>query len=318
MVITNGYGSVTSAPASVVVIVPPPPTGWFRVGDGPAWGTAPPCYSAREAAVLLFGGTLSQYAVSTDPGNINLMAWVDGWGDTTYLNTPASEDFKSGVLYTNSGSYSAYVGDHLYLSQSKTNYVWYAVAPVIVGQPQNQVAVMGGGATFQVSAIGAANLSYQWYLNETNLLVDGTNAVLQLSNVSPGQLGSYLVVVSNAYGSATSAPVQLSVLIPAIVSGPADQVATNGQTVTLSVVALGSTPLTYQWYFNVDQPAGGSDESDAGVEPGGAGGGWQLRGGGEQRLWERDQCAGEPGGDCTADAYVREQPDGGGGDGVGF
>jgi subtilisin-like proprotein convertase family protein len=250
LVITNGYGSVTSSPAVVTVVLPLPLGGWFRVGDGPAWGTAPPCYSAREAAVLLFGGTLSQYAVSTDPDNINLMAWVDGWADTTYLNTPASEDFKGGVLYNQSGSYSAYVGDHLYLSQSKTNYVWYAVAPVIIEQPQDQVTVIGGGATFQASAIGAASLSYQWYLNETNLVVDGTNAVLQLSNVNPAQLGSYVVVASNTHGSATSALAQLKVLMPAIVSGPADQVATNGQTAALSVVAVGSKPLTYQWYFN--------------------------------------------------------------------
>ena len=267
VVIANGYGSVTSAPASVMVIVPPPPTGRFRVGDGPAWGTAPPCYSAREAAVLLFGGTLSQYAVSTDPVNINLMAWVDGWGDTTYLYTPASEDFKGGGLYNHSGSYSAYVGDHLYLSQSKTNYVWYAVAPVIVGQPQDQVAAIGSGATFQVSAIGAANLSYQWYLNGTNRLADGTNAVLQFGNVSSGQLGSYLVVVSNAYGTVTSAPVQLNVLMPAIGSGPADQVATNGQTVTLSVAAFGSKPLTYQWYFNATNLLAGATSATLVLSP---------------------------------------------------
>ena len=204
--VSNVYGSVTSAPASVVVIVPPALIGWFRVGDGPAWGTAPPCYSAREAAVLLFGGALCQYAVSTDPNQINLLAWVDGWGDTTYLNTPASEDFKGGVLYTNSGSYSAYVGDHLYLSLSKTNYVWSAVTPVIVGQPQDQVAVKGGGTAFQVSAIGAANLSYQWYFNATNLLPGATNPTLVLSPVVPEEAGTYGVVANNAYGSVTSTP----------------------------------------------------------------------------------------------------------------
>ena len=267
VVITNGYGSVTSSPAAVTVVLPLPPNGWFRVGDGPAWGTAPPCYSAREAAVLLFGGTLSQYAVSTDPDNINLMAWVDGWGDTTYLNTPASEDFKGGVLYNSAGSYSAYVGDHLYFSQTKTNYVWYSVAPEIIGQPQDQVAVIGGGATFQVSAIGAANLSYQWYLNGTNLVAGGTNAALQLNKVNPGQLGSYLVVVSNAYGRATSAPVQLSVLIPAIVSGPADLLATNGQAAALSVVAVGSKPLTYQWYFNGTNLLAGATDATLVLNP---------------------------------------------------
>ena len=31
--------------------------GSYRVSDGPSWGTNPPVYSGREAAVLLFGGT---------------------------------------------------------------------------------------------------------------------------------------------------------------------------------------------------------------------------------------------------------------------
>src|ERR1035438_1611838 len=126
---------------------------------------------------------------------------------------------------------------------------------------------MGDDATFQVSAIGAANLSYQWYLNETNLLADGTNPVLQLNGVSPGQLGSYLVVVRNAYGSATSARVQLSVLSPVIVSGPADQVATNGQTATLSVVAQGSKPLSYQWYFNATNLLAGATNATLVLSP---------------------------------------------------
>ncbi len=203
----TAYGSV-----SVTVVESLPPDAWFRVGDGPEWYTLPPCYSAREAAALLFGGTLSQYAVSTDPYNINHMAWVDGRGDTTYLNTPASEDFKGGVLYDDSGSYSAYVGDHLDLSLSKTNYVWFSVAPVIIGPPQSEVGQIGGSASLQVAAIGADELSFQWYLNETNLVADGTNSVLLLTDVNPDQLGSYVVVVSNAYGSVTSAPTSLAVV----------------------------------------------------------------------------------------------------------
>ena len=203
----TAYGSV-----SVTVVESLPPDAWFRVGDGPEWYTLPPCYSAREAAALLFGGTLSQYAVSTDPYNINHMAWVDGRGDTTYLNTPASEDFKGGVLYDDSGSYSAYVGDHLDLSLSKTNYVWFSVAPVIIGPPQSEVGQIGGSASLQVAAIGADELSFQWYFNETNLVADGTNSVLLLTDVNPDQLGSYVVVVSNAYGSVTSAPTSLAVV----------------------------------------------------------------------------------------------------------
>ena len=57
-------------------------------------------------------------------------------------------------------------------------------------------------------------------------------------------------MVTNLYGSVTSAPAQLLVVVPAaIVSGPTDQVATNGETVNWTVVAQGTEPLGYQWYF---------------------------------------------------------------------
>ncbi len=95
-------------------------------------------------------------------------------------------------------------------------------------------------------------------LNATNPVPGGTGAVLQLNNLIPAQLGSYSVLVSNAYGSVTSAPVELSVVAPVIVSGPASQVVTNGQTATLSVVASGSKPLAYQWYFNESNPLPGA------------------------------------------------------------
>ena len=36
---------------------------------------------------------------------------------------------------------------------------------------------------------------------------------------------------------------------PEVVSGPASQVATNGDTVQLEVTASGSAPLEYQWWF---------------------------------------------------------------------
>ncbi len=210
--VNNLYGSVTSAPASVVMTGPPTLIGWFRVGDGPAWNTAPPCYTAREAAALLFGGMISQYAISTDPSQINLLAWVDGWGDPTYLSTPASEDFKGGVLYNGAGSYSAYVADHTYLSPNKTNYVWSSASPNIVGQPQNLVAFRGGTATFRVAAIGAGSLSYQWYFNGTNVLAGATGPTLVLNPVAQAQAGNYSVAVNNPYGGVTSALANLAVV----------------------------------------------------------------------------------------------------------
>lgn len=92
---------------------------WY-VGDGPVWTDQPTVYSAREAAALLFGGTASQYAISTidnSVANINNRAHVDGYGDSQYLYSTVDQDFKldNGTAGYDAGGgadYSAFVLDH--------------------------------------------------------------------------------------------------------------------------------------------------------------------------------------------------------------
>jgi len=84
-------------------------------------------------------------------------------------------------------------------------------APQISLQPTNQSVVLGGGASFSVSATGTAPLAYQWQFDGANLTA-ATNATLVLSPVAAANAGSYDVVITNAYGSVTSAAPTLSVL----------------------------------------------------------------------------------------------------------
>src|SRR5206468_2164382 len=134
------------------------------------------------------------------------------------------------------------------------------VPPMILSDPTSQLVTNGGFVVLSVSAEGDEPLSYQWYFNETNSVAEATNAMLALSNVTPAQAGSYVVTVSNAYGSVTSALAQLTVVVPAgILSGPVGQLAANGDTVTLTVIAEGTAPLTYQWYFGQNSLADATD-----------------------------------------------------------
>lgn len=97
---------------------------WF-VDDGPSWTTNPDIYTGQEAAALLFGGSASDYAISTisdQIADINFKTWLDGWGDAFTYGTsgnPADHDFKVDIdgggynSQANVGnSYSAYVMDH--------------------------------------------------------------------------------------------------------------------------------------------------------------------------------------------------------------
>ena len=80
---------------------------------------------------------------------------------------------------------------------------------------------------------------------------NATNASLQVPNVDFTNSGQYLVVISNDFGSVTSAPVNLDIttsgpIISAIASNKSGPV---GWSASLFVNADGSRPLCYQWQF---------------------------------------------------------------------
>src|SRR5438093_6231230 len=76
--------------------------------------------------------------------------------------------------------------------------------PVITTQPQSLTLTQGMTASFSVTATGTEPLVYQWFGDRTNLLAGATNSTLVISNVLPGDAGSFNALVTNQYGADTS------------------------------------------------------------------------------------------------------------------
>jgi pectate lyase len=167
--------------------------------------------------------------------------------------TPNSFTFDTFGLRPSSASDSASSFD---TSLFKVEFIPGASPPSIELDPQGQSVLVGQNALFSVQASGTAPLSYQWYYNTNTVLTNATSSILTLTNVQLADAGGYSVVVTNGSGAITSAVAQLTVSLPAapsIITQPQDQ--TNilpGATATFSVVAGGSEPLSYQWYYNVN------------------------------------------------------------------
>ncbi|MCW5559199.1 MAG: immunoglobulin domain-containing protein, partial [Verrucomicrobiae bacterium] len=122
-------------------------------------------------------------------------------------------------------------------------------APVITGSPSTQTVNAGQDVTLTVTAEGTAPLSYAWWFEE-ELLSGATDNNLRLTNVNALNTGSYVAVVSNAFGSATSAPAVLTVIgPPVILQGPTNVSVYLGQSATFEVLAFSRTDMTYQWQF---------------------------------------------------------------------
>lgn len=88
------------------------------------------------------------------------------------------------------------------------------IPPLITVNPQDQSTRCGDSAQFRVTVEGSTPLSYAWYF-EGAAIADATSTLLVLTNIAPNQAGSYLVVVTNAFGAVTSTPAALTVLIDA-------------------------------------------------------------------------------------------------------
>jgi len=127
---------------------------------------------------------------------------------------------------------------------------------VIEAQPQSQTVCAGSTVSFNVVAAGL-QLSYQWQKNGVNLpsiygdnIYGAITPTLTLTGVSSADVASYTVMVSNGSDPVYSQAATLTLSgPPAITTQPQSQTTIVGNNVQLSVVAGGTTPFSYQWYF---------------------------------------------------------------------
>ena len=132
------------------------------------------------------------------------------------------------------------------------------VAPGISAQPQALALAVGQVAQFSVTATGTAPLAYQWFFNTNTALANATNFTFTLASAQLSNGGKYSVTITNAAGSTNSAFATLTVTnipgLPAITTQPTNQVVAQNSNATFTVVATGTAPLAYQWFFNTNTP----------------------------------------------------------------
>ena len=107
----------------------------------------------------------------------------------------------------------------------------------IVAQPTNQTTAVGGAVTFAVQAEGES-LAYQWWFNGGEI-AGSTRSSHVIGSATTGHAGNYWAVITNLYGTVTSAPVALRVLVPPSLTNMV------GDSTTFSFNYFGATGSTY-------------------------------------------------------------------------
>jgi alpha-tubulin suppressor-like RCC1 family protein len=113
---------------------------------------------------------------------------------------------------TNVGNYNVII-TNVMGSTASSNFTLLVTngAPIILTQPASQAEAASFNAVFSVQIAGSLPVSFQWQFNGTNIS-GGTNQVLTLTYLQLTNQGSYDVIITNAYGSATSSNAYLAVM----------------------------------------------------------------------------------------------------------
>jgi DNA/RNA endonuclease G (NUC1) len=238
----TGYTFFTELPASVATALRAKIEGAAPVGS-PSITTQP---AAQTAAV---GGSASFSVTASGDATLTYQWSRD---DVVLPSAQSATLTLSSLNAADTGNYSVLVKNSLGSATSvAVSLTITGLPPAIVTSPSARTVTAGSSATFAVVASGSPVLTYQWRKAGVALIgnTTATTAALTLTNAQAADAANYDVVITNSVGSVTSALAALTVspAAPSVTSAPTTQISAPGATATLSVVASGTAPLTYQW-----------------------------------------------------------------------
>jgi sugar lactone lactonase YvrE len=241
--------------------------------------SAPQITTPPANATLAIGGNASFTVVATglpapayqwQRQAVGTTGFVDLANDSTYSGVTTATLTVSGVTVAMTGDQFRVIANNLVVPAAVSSAATLTVqavqiAPVITTQPASSTVTIGNGAVFGVVATGTPAPTYQWQrqLAGSPVFIDlsndatysgATTATLTIGAVTAAMNGDqFRAVVSNGVSpAATSLAATLAVPPPApvgptISTSPASVTVDRGGNVTLTVAAIGSGTLSYQW-----------------------------------------------------------------------
>ncbi len=236
VVITNSSGSTTSAPRTLTLLP----------------GTAPSFIIPIQAMMTGSGRVGDSVTLSIITSGRGL--FFQWFKDGVSIPGANAESFTlSRAQIADTGAYSIKATNANGTATSSSfqlTILPQLVAPIITAQTSSRSVDIGSDVTLTVTAGGTGPLTYQW--NKNFVPISGaTAATYSILSMQFSDGGTYTVTVTNSVGSVTSAEISLSpiavVVAPFIQVPPQSVSGVVGQSISFSVTAIGTAPLTYRW-----------------------------------------------------------------------
>ncbi len=230
---------------------------------GMLWVNDPPTVTESPVSQTKNFGDVPQFSVVVT-GTIPLsFQWRKGGvaiedATDTILTLPA-------VANVNEGSYDC-VATNSAGTDTSASATLTVQDPIIFTQPENVQVLAGGTAHFNVVAGGTGSLLYKWFQGESPLSDGGdiggsATPNLQIANVTNPNPVEYHCDVTGEDGTIVSATATLEATDPAIATQPISLTRNPSEEATFSVVAMGTSPFTYQWLKNAENVQGATEAS---------------------------------------------------------
>ena len=226
----------------------------LRTGSAPT--QTAPAVTSNPQSLALNQGQAATFSVSVAGSTPLAYQWQKNLANIAGATAASYTDASAQT--NDMGSYRCVVtnayGSAASAAATLTVNIPVPVPASITTNPQSIALTVGQSATFAVTAIGDAPMTYQWQKNAANIS-GATSGSYMIASAQTNNAGSYRCVVSNAYGSATSAAATLTVNVPvpvpaSITANPVSISRSVGQSATFSVTAIGDAPMSYQWQKN--------------------------------------------------------------------
>ena len=173
-------------------------------------------WMALAAPLTLQSNT--DYVIACSTNNVDLWpdSFVPAWNTNVFGNTATNTRYFMWDSVTN--------WPHEPANQANAAYGWNKTygafnllfantnLPIILNGPQSVTNYTGTSFTLTVTAGGAAPLAYQWWKQGVGGIAGATNYQYGVASARTNDNGSYYVVVTNGFGSATSAVATVTIL----------------------------------------------------------------------------------------------------------
>ncbi|MFM2243080.1 MAG: hypothetical protein RLZ97_1935, partial [Verrucomicrobiota bacterium] len=201
-----------------------------------------------------------EFTINTSGSAFDTVLAVYTGENANALTEVASNDDRLPLDYSSQVSFSAVAGTTYHIAVDSCHENVFGDIALngfrsntlqIIRQPKDVRAALGKRAVFDVSALSATWVSYQWFFNG-QAIPGQTSESLAITPVSEQDFGSYHVEVRNNEILVVSAPAVLTRALepPRVVWSSGDQSVATGMPVSLVANISGSSPMSFAWTKN--------------------------------------------------------------------